>query len=287
MTPAEPSSVNAQQIANWNTAAGKTWVEFQHQLDAQIVALGARALAVLDVRPGECALDVGCGCGQTSVELGALVGTGGRVIGLDVSAPMLAVARDRAARAGMGHVEFRLGDAQVDKLPVAVADALYSRFGVMFFNDPVAAFRNLRSALTTDGRIAFVCWRELAANPWMRVQMEAASSMLPAMPAGDPLAPGPYAFADPARIIGILTQAGFRDVSVEPYDALIGAGDLQATTRLSLRVGPLGAVLREHPEFIADVEGAVRGALARYDTPTGVRMPAAVWIVQARNSASR
>jgi len=167
-------------------------------------------------------------------------------------------------------------------LGTAEYDAVYSRFGVMFFSDPVAAFTNVRRALKPEGRLAFVCWRPFRENLWMRVPMEAAQSLLPPSPPTDPLAPGPFAFADRDRVQSILEEAGFLDVAIGGFDTSIGGSTLDQTVDLAFRVGPLGAALRERPDLAPSVTGAVRSALATFETPAGVLMPAAVWIVQAR-----
>lgn len=284
MTPS-PSAANAEQIEYWNARAGQTWAEFQQQLDRQIQPLGEQAQRVLAPATGERVLDIGCGCGQTTLELAQRVGPSGRVVGVDISRPMLEVARARSA--AVSNVKFLELDAQREHIAaaagVSVFDAAFSRFGVMFFGDPIAAFANIRAALRPAGRLAFVCWRPLAANPWMRVPMEAATPLLPPLPPGDPQAPGPFAFADAARVEGILRSAGFTAVTHQPYDARIGSGDLEQTLALTFRVGPLGAVLREHPEYRERVAAAVRTALQPYAGPDGVLLPAAVWIFSARN----
>lgn len=278
-------SGNATQIEHWNQTAGQTWVELQAELDRQISGLGDRALAQLAPAAGERILDIGCGCGQTTLDLARRVGASGYVMGVDVSQPMLNVARQAATRLGLANLELKLLDAQEGALAGLDMDAAYSRFGVMFFADPVKAFLNVRSALRMGGRLNFVCWRDLRDNPWMRDPMEAARPLLPPQPPVDPLAPGPYALANPARTHGILTDAGFDEISIEPYDALVGGGDLESTLRLSLRVGPLGSVLRDRPELTPAVRQAVADVLARYETAQGIRMPAAVWVVSARRTA--
>jgi SAM-dependent methyltransferase len=151
----------------------------------------------------------------------------------------------------------------------------------MFFSDPVAAFANIRASMKERGRLAFVCWRGLAENGWMREPLEAASPFLPPSAPSDPTAPGPFAFADDGRLRAILADAGFESVSVDPFDARIGAGDLEQALKLALRVGPLGAAIREYPDLQFKVTDAVREALSRHMTANGVLMPAAVWIVHA------
>jgi SAM-dependent methyltransferase len=282
MPEASQSAANAAQIEYWNALAGETWVKFHAQLDRQIAPLGHRAQAALAATPGEAILDIGCGCGQTSLELAAAVGPTGSVTGVDISHPMLDVARAEARATGIANTTFDEADAQTYAFAPARYDGVFSRFGVMFFADPVAAFANIRTALKPAGRLAFVCWRPFAENLWMRVPMDAARDLLPPMAPADPLAPGPFAFADPDRVRQILTDAGYDGVKITPFDAMIGGGDLEQTLELSLRVGPLGAVLRENPDYAIKAIAAVRAALAGHVTPAGVMMPSAVWIVEAR-----
>ena len=281
MTENASSSDNAAQIDYWNATAGQTWARFQEQLDRQIEPLGLEAMRALAPAPGERVLDVGCGCGQTSLELATRVTGSGAVIGADISVPMLEVARARLVPTGAATPDFRQIDAQTGDLGEGAFDAVFSRFGVMFFGDPVAAFSNLRKALKPEGRMAFVCWRPFQENLWMRAPMEAAQPFLPPSPPMDPSAPGPFAFADADRVRSILADAGFSDVTLHAFNTSIGGSSVEQTVDLAFRVGPLGAVLREKPELAPTVAGAVRSALAPYETPAGVLMPAAVWIVQA------
>jgi SAM-dependent methyltransferase len=281
MSTTEPAAGNAAQIDFWNTTAGRTWAEFQGQLDRQLAPLGAEAMRSLAPAPGERILDIGCGCGHTSLALAERVGAAGSVLGVDISQPMLAVAESRSPSSGTGAVRFRRADAQTDDLGEALFDAVFSRFGVMFFSDPVAAFANIRRALAPRGRLAFVCWRPLAENPWMFVPLEAARPLLPPLSPPDPAAPGPFAFADPARVRAILTDAGFGCVRVAPFDTRIGSGGLDEAMTLALRVGPLGGALRENPDRAPAVMDVVKAALSAHLTDEGVMLPAAVWIVSA------
>jgi SAM-dependent methyltransferase len=274
---------NAAQIDYWNAAAGKTWAQYQESLDRQIEPLGLEAMRILAPMPGQRILDVGCGCGQSSMELAVRVGASGSVLGVDLSVPMLEVAHRRLIADPLGGLEFRQADAQSADLGAAVFDAIYSRFGVMFFSDPVAAFLNIRRSLKRGGRMVFVCWRPLQDNPWMQIPFQAALPFLPPPAPSDPAAPGPFAFADPDRVRAILASAGFHSVSTLPFDALIGGGDLDQTLALTMRLGPLGTALREHPERKGRVEAAVRNALSAHATARGVLMPGAVWIVIAHN----
>ncbi len=271
---------NADQIAYWNATAGATWTEYGPLLDRQLAPLGEAAIRVLAPAAGERILDIGCGCGDTTLALAARVAPGGAVRGVDISVPMLDAARARVVPAGAS-VDFREADAQTADLGAGAFNAVYSRFGVMFFNDPVAAFANIRRALRADGRLVFVCWRPLAENAWMREPLEAAAPFLPPPSPANPFGPGPFAFADPVRVCGILRAAGLTAATAVPFDTAIGGFGPEDALRLALRVGPLGAVLRENPALRPPVTDAVRGVLARYATADGVRMPAAVWIFSA------
>jgi SAM-dependent methyltransferase len=272
---------NAAQAEYWNETAGPTWVELHDPLDRMIEPMGLAGLAALAPAPGEIILDIGCGCGRTTLQIAEAVGTSGAVVGADISATMLAEARARAIPPTAARPEFREVDAQTGDLGRAKFDAAFSRFGVMFFADPVAAFANIRSALKSGGRLTFVCWRSLAENLWMRVPLEAALPLLPPLPPPDPGAPGPYALADPDRVRQILEAAGFQSLRIDPFDADIGSADLESSVALTFRIGPLATALRENPQYKAKVADVVRRALTPYVTPAGVRTPGAVWIVTA------
>jgi SAM-dependent methyltransferase len=276
-------AANADQIAYWNAVAGETWARLQDRLDHQLEPLGRRGMRELQLTAGQRVLDIGCGTGQTTLALAQAVGPQGAVLGVDISHPLLEVARRRAIEGGVGNASFLEADAQTAAFDTAGFDVAFSRFGVMFFADPVAAFRNVRSALKPGGRLTFVCWRAQAENPVMTVAMSAAAPFLPPMPPpADPSAPGPFAFADPQRPRGVLTEAGFSDIAITAHDAKVGGGDLDQTLDLSLRVGPLGSFLRENPDRRDAAVAAVRQALAAHDGPDGVKLDSATWIVSAR-----
>ena len=276
------SAANAAQVAYWNDAAGRTWADLQDRIDRQIRPLGLAAMERLAPASGEQVLDVGCGCGDTSLELARRVGPDGGVLGLDISAPMLEVARGRAEAAGARNLAFHEADAQTAALP-ASRDAVFSRFGVMFFADPTAAFANLRSALRPGGRLGFVCWRPLAENLWMRLPAETAAGLVPPAPPPEPGAPGPFAFADPDRVRRILAEAGFTGIDLTPHDEAIGGLDLEGTVAMSFRVGPLGAILRERPDLAPLLRERVREAVSPWLRGDAVYMPSATWLVSAQS----
>ena len=277
---------NAAQVEYWNSGAGPTWASLQAPLDRQLAPLGRQAMAALAPRPGERILDIGCGSGETTLELARAVSPGGEVTGVDISRPLLDLARRRAE--GLTGVRFVEGDAQVHPFAPGSFDGVFSRFGVMFFADPAAAFANLRKALKPGGRLAFVCWRSPMENPIMTAPMMAAAQHLPPPTPPtppEPGAPGPFAFADPDRVRGILDAAGFADVGIAPLDVPIGGGDLEDALELALKVGPLGSLLRDNPDKRDAAVGAVRALLAQHQGPDGVKLPSATWIVTARSPA--
>jgi SAM-dependent methyltransferase len=277
---------NAEQIGYWNEVAGPRWVALQPMLDAQISPLGERAMEAAGVGAGERVLDVGCGCGQSSLQLAERAGPRGPVLGVDVSAPMLARAQERAREADAANLLFRRADAQVDALGEASFDLVFSRFGVMFFADPEAAFANLRRALAPGGRLAFVCWQGLAHNPWMLVPLAAIAAHVRLPPAPAPGAPGPFSFADAERVCAILRAAGLREIECAPLEGRLrvgGEGDLDAAVDFALQMGPAAAALREAGEAARPrAAAAVRDALAPYADDGGVCMDYSAWIVSAR-----
>jgi SAM-dependent methyltransferase len=243
--------------------------------------LGLEAQAALSPQPGERVLDIGCGGGETSLDLAQAVSPGGAVLGVDISRTLLEMA-ERRAEGLDADVRFEAADAQTSDFGGERFDAAYSRFGVMFFADPVAAFANILKALRPGGRIAFVCWRTPQENPLMTAPLKAAEHLMPPLPPSDPLAPGPFAFADPERVRRILGQAGFGQVAIRPFDAKAGGWAPDEALVVAQRVGPLGTILRENPDLRPKVLDAVAGELQRHTGADGtVRMDAAVWIVTA------
>jgi SAM-dependent methyltransferase len=271
---------NAEQVAYWNGPEGQHWADREARFDAMLAPFLAPVLDAAGVAEGTRVLDVGCGNGALSR---AAAARGGTVTGVDISAPMLERARARAAAEGLD-VDFLEADAQVHRFAGGV-DRVVSRFGVMFFADPVAAFANLATALAPGGRVAFVCWQGQPVNEWVAVPALAMLPIVgpPDMPPAD--APGPFAFADADRVTGILSAAGLTDVDCESItpSVLLGGGLGLDDTVGWLAEGGMGK------RFLAGADGptteraldAVREALAPYVTPAGVEMATAGWLVTA------
>jgi len=247
-------------------------------------------MARLSLHAGARVLDIGCGCGQTLLQLADLVGPSGHVLGADVSVPMLARARERV----VDHPEIALvcGDAQTEVFPRAAFDALFSRFGVMFFEDARAAIANLRGALRPGGQLAFVCWQARHLNPWAELPLQAVLARLPGAPLPAmfrPGVPGPFAFAEPAYVHHLLTAAGFVDVSIEASMTSLqvgGALTLAEGVSYCRKIGPAARAISEAPpELHPQLETALAEALAPFVTSRGLWMDAATLIVSARNPA--
>jgi SAM-dependent methyltransferase len=256
------------------------WSEIRELLELQLAPLGQRALKALAPRSGENIVDIGCGGGETALELANAVAPDGTVAGIDLSPAVLAYARRLTE--GCDRVRLIQADAQVFPFDPCSFDAAFSRFGVMFFDDPDEAFINIRRSLKPNGRLAFVCWRALEDNQLDMLPLRAAADCLPPQPARDPNAPGPFAFANRNRVHGILGRAGFREIQITAHDEQVGSGDIDEMLAVCTRVGALGKILRENPELRAATLPAVRSALAAHDGPYGVTLNAAMWIVTAQ-----
>jgi ubiquinone/menaquinone biosynthesis C-methylase UbiE len=237
-------------------------------------------------KAGERIIDVGCGSGATAIAFAKKVGPSGRVLGIDVSGPMLARARQSAA--AELPVDFVLADATIYPFDPATTDLLASRFGVMFFAEPAVSFANVRKALRPSGRLAFACWREPRDNPWMMAPLQAVYKHVPKLPAQGPEDPGPFAFASEARVHRILSEAGFTGIAMEActlsFDIAIGGG-LDAAVRGALEIGPTSRALEGAPADVrAAAANSVREALAPSVQGQAVPLPGSIWIVTARAS---
>lgn len=258
----------------------RTWLEIREPLERQLAPLGRAAMQTLALTGGERVLDVGCGVGGTPAELALAVGSFGSVVGLE----LLPAAVEAAKRTeGLpANVSFECGDAQTFPLNPGSFDAIFSRFGMMFFAQPVEALRNLRQALRPGGRMSFVCWRALSDNELDSFPLHAAAPHLP--PELVSLAPNAaaFSFSDPDDPLGLMRAAGFEAIEIEAHDEVVSSGDLQSMIEVCSRVGALGAILREHPHLAPDATSALRDALSTRDGPGGPGLRASTWVVSAR-----
>jgi SAM-dependent methyltransferase len=279
----DPQQFNGDQLAFWNGAGGEMWVARQRHTDIILAPVSNALLALAAPRAGERVLDVGCGCGATTLDFAHAVGPTGRVTALDISAPMLAEGRARAEAAGLANIDWREADAATAKLDTF--NLLTSAFGVMFFGDPVAAFTHFRRDARPGARMTFVAWRSLAENPWMETPMRAVAPHVPPRPTSDPQAPGMFAFADPQRVSQVLTAAGWAPPRLEKLDLDLdiaaGRGLEEAVIQMT-QIGAINSWLRgEAPEVAAAAKASLREALGAHQDGASVRLPGAMWIVSS------
>lgn len=273
---------NAEQIEAWNGAMGEKWVRLQDRLDSLLAPFGEAVLEAAAIKPGEHVLDVGCGCGATTLAAAEAAGTTGRTLGIDISLPMITRARERNAERDLA-AAFSVADASRHDFAPGSFDLLISRFGVMFFDAPAEAFANLHRALTKGGRLTFICWRSMTENPWLFFPLRAALPLLPPLPATPPGAPGPFAFADSTHVTTLLTEAGFSDISLTPFDSDLVLGSIDDAVAQSLDLGPLTRVIADLPDDLRKrIATAVRAELEKHVTPRGIALGGATWIVTAR-----
>lgn len=273
---------NRDQATLWNEASGPTWVELQAVLDRMLAPFVDVLIDEAFPGAGGRILDIGCGAGATTLAMARRLGLQGQALGVDISGPLVAAARARAEADGVGNAAFVQADAQTYGFEAGRFDAVISRFGVMFFEDPEAAFANIRRGARPEARLAFVAWRSPADNPFMTAAWRAAAPFLPEMPTPEPNAPGQFGFADGERTAGILRAAGWRDVDVQPLDvpAAVAVEDLR---RYLQKMGPVGAALRQADEATRSrVTDAVEAAYAPFIVDGEARYTAACWKVTAR-----
>jgi SAM-dependent methyltransferase len=275
---------NREMVELWNGPVSEAWVLMPERYDGMLDPLGRLALDAAALRPGDRVLDVGCGSGQLSLQAADRVAPDGRVLGVDVSAPLVALARRRAA--GREHVRFLECDAQEADVAHDAHDVVVSRFGVMFFDDPVTAFANLRAAVAPGGRLAFVCWQSALRNEWVMTAMSALLPHvgLPELPEAG--APGPFAFDDPEHVRSVVEQAGWCDIAIEGVETTLlvgGPGSLdEAMAFYAQDVFGRRMLAGGDPAQREAALAALRDAAATRMSDEGLRLGTAVWVVTAR-----
>lgn len=274
---------NDEQAKHWNTTAGCAWVDAQDVLDPMMRGLEDLLVDRVAAGSGRRVLDVGCGTGGTTLAVARRLGAEGHCVGADVSEPMIAAARARAERDGTP-ASFILADVQTHPFERASVDTIISRFGVMFFNDPVQAFANLRRAATDDGALHVIAWRSAAENPFMTTGLREAAPLLPDLPAPPAEGPGQFAFGDPQRVAAILDGGGWADVDLQPIDVQCTLPERELIGFFT-QLGPVGLALQGKDERTrTQVIEAVRPAFDPYVHGTEVRFTAACWMVSAQAS---
>jgi SAM-dependent methyltransferase len=258
----------------------RTWMEIREPLERQLAPLGDAALSKLLLSAGDKVLDLGCGVGATPLALSQSVGPTGQVLGIELLQAAVSVASSDPCLPP--HAAVVEGDVATYPFDGRSFDAAFSRFGVMFFHQPVAAFANILGAIRQNGKICFVCWRSLEENELDHLPLQAASPCLPAELIDQSATSSWFSFADQTFIHDTLSRAGWEAIKVEPRDIHVSTGDLQSTIDVCSRVGALGALLRQHPEYRTPAVSLLSQALGNLDGPRGPQLRAAIWIVSAR-----
>jgi SAM-dependent methyltransferase len=279
----DPAGPNAPQAAYWNGPATRAWATHHARIDARFAAVLQRALDRAAPQPGARVLDIGCGSGTSTLALAERVGPRGAVLGVDIAAESVAVAQRRIAAAGVTQAQVLLADAATHPFAPASFDLLFSRFGVMFFLDPVASFRHIRGALTPDATVVLAAFRSPAENVWATGPVAAVRGLLPPAPPPEPEDPGQFAFADPDRVRRILRGAGFRDVALEAVDVPMRLGaDAAEATDFAMTIGQASRAVAGLSEAErAVVRDGIAAFYQGHEGAAGVVMPAAIWLVTA------
>jgi ubiquinone/menaquinone biosynthesis C-methylase UbiE len=274
-----------EQAALWNGSSGRAWVAEQEVLDQMFKPFEELLVDKISTGSAHRVLDVGCGTGSTTLAIARQLGATGHCVGADISAPMIAVARQRAVREG-STVRFVLGDAQTYPFEQASFDRITSRFGVMFFDDPGLAFANLRRAAKDGAELHCIAWRSAADNPFMTTAERAAAPLLVNLPARRPNAPGQFSFADSQRVSAILDESGWAEIDIRPIDVDCTLPEKELIGFFT-RLGPVGLTLQETDERTrAQVIDTVRAAFDPYVHGAEVRYTAACWFISARAASN-
>lgn len=286
------TEINADQRQAWNGALGNKWVTHADYFDTQLAGHIAPLMQRADIGSGDTVVDIGCGFATTTLRAAELTGSGGTVQGVDISGPMIAEAQRRAAALAPGGaaISFVEADCQTHAFAADAADVMISRYGVMFYDQPDAAFANIRSGLRSGGRLAFLCWRTAGENPWLSRPTRVAGEYIDMPPPPEPGAPGIFAFADAARVEGILAQAGFGDISIEPFDSIANLGRDPATATANiLTVAPWAHLVADAgADATARLTTAIEQSFEDLPNPTGSKWrQAAGWSARSLNRVSR
>jgi ubiquinone/menaquinone biosynthesis C-methylase UbiE len=275
---------NSKQRDEWNGASGSRWLDRHETIDKQIAPFGHRAMDAAAIGCGHRILDIGCGCGETSFDLARRVGDTGSVLGVDISSLLIEAARGAAQQSGVSNVRFEEADAQTHSFQHGSFDLDFSRFGIMFFEDPDFAFRNIYAAVRPGGGLAFVAWPAPSENPFLTIPIGVAARYIPLPTPGDPTAPGPFAFADIERVRGVLSRVGFTGINVDRVVQKVGGGSFDETTELLLQLGPLADLLNTlDDQTRRAIRTDVRSALGPFEASGRVLLDAVAWLVTARH----
>ena len=280
------SEVNKNQKDFWSGQGGDIWVERQNAMDTMLSPLGEAALNKLNFNEEENVLDIGCGCGQTTLNIAKRIGPSGNVTGLDISEPMLKRAKESAVEMSITNTSFKCVDVQTEELGDQIYSSAFSRFGVMFFEDSVAAFKNINKSLISGGYLSFVCWQSPAVNPWQSLFIQEVKKFLD-LPSPPPRSPGPFAFMESEYVSLILEESKFQDITIEGHEAevnMFSGRSLSDSVKDYISINPVVTqMLKESSENqIAEIVNSGIEAFSPYYSEKGLIFPSATWLVTAR-----
>ena len=280
------SEVNKNQKDFWSGKGGDIWVERQNAMDTMLSPLGEAALNKLNFNEEENVLDIGCGCGPTTLNIAKRIGPSGNVTGLDISEPMLKRAKESAVEMSITNTSFKCVDVQTEDLGDQIYSAAFSRFGVMFFEDSIAAFKNINKSLISGGYLSFVCWQSPAVNPWQSLFIQEVKKFLD-LPSPPPRSPGPFAFMESEYVSSILEESKFQDITIEGHEAevnMFSGRSLSDSVKDYISINPVVTqMLKESSENqIAEIVNSGIEAFSPYYSEKGLIFPSATWLVTAR-----
>ena len=277
---------NQAQADYWSSESGLKWIEFEDELNLIFGAVDRKLIDLSDPVPSERVLDIGCGTGATSREFSKHIGSNGTICAVDISSPLIAHARGLSSKSP-SEIQYHLADAQSDKIPGGPFDLVFSRFGSMFFADPVEAFNNIRQRMKQDGRIVLAAWAKAKGNPWFEVPQKGAEERLGPLDQSDPNAPGPLGFQNTNHVVSILEQAGFESITSETIRVdLVHPGPVERVAALASNIGPAARVIKKYKGAAIDIEEITRYVTAsyrRFVDVAGVRIPANLNFFKARS----
>ena len=280
------SEVNKNQKDFWSGKGGDIWVERQNAMDTMLSPLGEAALNKLNFNEEENVLDIGCGCGHTTLNIAKRIGPSGNVTGLDISEPMLKRAKESAVEMSITNTSFKCVDVQIEDLGDQIYSAAFSRFGVMFFEDSIAAFKNINKSLISGGYLSFVCWQSPAVNPWQSLFIQEVKKFLD-LPSPPPRSPGPFAFMESEYVSSILEESKFQDIRIEGHEAevnMFSGRSLSDSVKDYISINPVVTqMLKESSENqIAEIVNSGIEAFSPYYSEKGLIFPSATWLVTSR-----
>ena len=277
------SEVNKNQRDFWSGKGGDIWVERQNAMDTMLSPLGEAALNKLNLNEGENVLDIGCGCGHTTLNIAKRISPDGQVTGLDISEPMLKRAKESANEMSISNASFNCVNVQTDDIGEEVYSAAFSRFGVMFFEDPIAAFRNINKSLITGASLSFVCWQSPALNPWQSLFIEAVKKYVD-LPSPPPRSPSPFAFMESEYVSSILEESNFQNIIIEGHEAevnMFSGRNLSDSVKDYISINPVvSGMLKDSTEQEkTEIINSAIEAFSPYYSAKGLMFPSATWLV--------